>query len=63
MSVYLVVWCLYSDHGPVNTWDRVPYITTVRNGSASIIPAFNEIDHNFILGTYNTQEGILTTER
>ena len=31
------------DHGPWNSWDRVPYITTVRDGKASIVPAFNQI--------------------
>ena len=24
------------DHGPVNSWDRVPYITTVRTGAPSV---------------------------
>ena len=27
------------DHGPWNSWDRVPYITTLRNGTASTVRA------------------------
>merc|ERR1712113_585846 len=50
------------DHGPWNSWDRVPYITRIGNGSASIIPAFQQIHHNFIGGTYQTQEGIDTDD-
>eukprot|EP01083_Nonionella_stella_P316553 1148432_1 len=50
------------DHGPFNSWDRVPYVTNVnaanRGGKSSIIPAFNRIYQNFIIGTYETQEGI-----
>eukprot|EP01084_Bolivina_argentea_P237331 398878_1 len=50
------------DHGPFNSWNRVPYITNVNSinngGKSSIIPAFNEIYQNFVIGTYETQEGI-----
>ena len=34
------------DHGPWNSWNRVPYITTLRNGTASIVPADRKIHHN-----------------
>merc|ERR1712196_171460 len=50
------------DHGPFNSWDRVPYITTIRNGKASIIPALREISHNFILSVYSSQEAIDTDD-
>jgi hypothetical protein len=50
------------DHGPFNSWDRVPYITTARNGSASVIPALREIAHNFIISTYSSQEAIDTDD-
>ena len=50
------------DHGPWNSWDRVPYITKIGNGSSSIIPAFQQIHNNFIMGTYQTQEGIDTDD-
>lgn len=46
------------DHGPWNSWDRVPYITTVRNGSASIVPATREIHHNFVVANYNAVSAI-----
>ena len=35
------------DEGSINTWDRAPYITTLRNGTASTIPAWNYINNNF----------------
>jgi hypothetical protein len=41
------------DCGSFNCWDRSPYITTFRNGSASTIPAWNNVTHNFWLTTYN----------
>ena len=50
------------DHGPWNSWDRVPYITRIGNGSSSIIPAYQQIHNNFIIGTYQTQEGIDTDD-
>jgi len=46
------------DHGPWNSWDRVPYITTIRTGKPSIIPKDREIHHNFFVGTYSTQDDI-----
>ena len=35
------------DEGSINTWDRAPYITTLRNGTASAIPAWNYINNKF----------------
>jgi hypothetical protein len=47
------------DHGPFNSWDRQPFLTTVRDGKTpSFVPAVNEIRRNFILGTYQTQEAV-----
>jgi len=46
------------DHGPFNSWDRVPYITTLRNGTPSIIPAWRNITRNFVISTYASQEAI-----
>ena len=43
-----------SDHGPWNSWDRVPYITTLRTGSPSVIPKERVIRNNFVIGTYNS---------
>ena len=43
------------DHGPFNSWDRQPFLTKVRDGTtASLIPADNEISHNFVIGNYYT---------
>ena len=39
-----------SNSRPVNTWDRQPYLTTVRNGSASVQLAYNHFTENFFLG-------------
>jgi len=50
------------DHGPFNSWDRVPYITTIRNGTPSTTPAYREISRNFILSTYASQEAIDTDD-
>eukprot|EP00039_Didymoeca_costata_P026545 m.16129 g.16129 ORF g.16129 m.16129 type:complete len:957 (+) comp5588_c0_seq1:70-2940(+) len=70
------------DHGPWNSWDRIPYITDIgmiRNmskpavgdglpghddatGKPSVVPKFREIRHNFIIGTYNSQEDIDTDD-
>ena len=47
--------------GPWNSWDRVPYITTLRNGSASTVPADRHIHHNFVIANYNS-EGAIDTD-
>ena len=42
-----------SDHGPWNSWSRVPYITEIRApGKPSIIPATRAIHGNLVLATY-----------
>ena len=44
------------DHGPFNSWDRQPFITKVRDGkTASLVPAYNEISHNFIIANYYSE--------
>ncbi len=40
------------DHGPINTWDRQPYLTEVRNGSASLTPLVSNTTQNFIITNY-----------
>ena len=47
-----------NDHGPFNTWDRQPYLTDVRNGSASLIPAQSNTTQNFIFDNYNAIHSI-----
>jgi len=36
----------------------VPYITTVRSGKASVIPAWRHIRRNFMISVYSSQEAI-----
>ena len=43
------------DEGSINTWDRAPYITEFRNGTASTIPAWNTISKNFLSECINAQ--------
>ena len=50
------------DHGPYNSWDRVPYITDIATGKPSVIPAWRHIRHNFIVSVYSSQEAIDTDD-
>jgi hypothetical protein len=43
------------DHGPFNSWDRQPYLTTVRTGEPSMIMQWREIHHNFFIDNYSPQ--------
>jgi len=51
-----------SDHGAFNSWDRLPYFTTVRNGTASTIPAMNNVHRNFIVANYAADGGCLDND-
>jgi hypothetical protein len=46
------------DHGPFNSWDRQPFLTTVRDGTPSMTPAWREIHHNFFIDNYSPQENV-----
>lgn len=46
------------DHGAINTWDRTPYLTTLRTGKPSLIPSYNNVSHNMIISNYNSFDGI-----
>jgi len=41
-----------SDHGPINSWDRQPFLTTVKNGTATTEMAFRNVWRNFIIANY-----------
>jgi hypothetical protein len=41
---------------------QVPYITTVRTGLPSTIPALRRFHHNFVLANYNSQEAVDTDD-
>ena len=40
------------DHGPINTWDRMPFLTTLRTGKPSFQPLYRVISDNFLFGNY-----------
>ena len=42
-----------NDHGPFNSWDRVPFKTTMGDPSdpKGITPNVNHVRHNFIINT------------
>jgi hypothetical protein len=47
------------DHGPINTWDRQPYLTTLKYGSqASFTPLVRTVRHNLIFANYGASEGL-----
>lgn len=46
------------DHGPFNSWDRQPFLTSVRTGEPSMIMQWREIHHNFFIDNYSPQEGV-----
>merc|ERR1712232_717855 len=46
------------DHGPFNSWDRQPFLTTVRDGTPSMTPAVRKIHHNFFIDNYSPQEDV-----
>merc|ERR1712054_649714 len=46
------------DHGPFNSWDRQPFLTTVRDGTPSMTPAVRKIHHNFFIDNYSPQENV-----
>ena len=37
---------------------QVPYITTLRNGSASTVPAYTNIHNNFFVGNYGLSQAL-----
>jgi hypothetical protein len=51
-----------TDHGPINLWDRIPYIREAfpdrGERKPTVTPLERIFDQNFILGTYNVQAGI-----
>jgi len=46
------------DHGPFNSWDRQPFLTTVRTGEPSMTMAWREIHHNYFIDNYSPQENV-----
>jgi len=50
------------DHGPFNMWDRQPFVTEVRDGMPSLIPATNYLRRNFIVANYAGAAGPIDTD-
>lgn len=46
------------DHGPINSWDRQPYLTTVAHGTSSLDMSWRNIHHNFLIDNYSPQEDV-----
>eukprot|EP00438_Fugacium_kawagutii_P011917 Skav226414 [mRNA] locus=scaffold3528:13934:24652:+ [translate_table: standard] len=46
------------DHGPFNSWDRQPFLTTTRTGEPSMIMQWRWIHHNFMVDNFSPQEAI-----
>jgi hypothetical protein len=47
------------DHGPINSWDRQPYLTKIRDGhTPSFVPIRRSIHHNFIFANYGASQGV-----
>ena len=52
-----------SDHGAFNSWDRLPYLTAIRDGETpSTAPADNNVHHNFIVANYAADGGCLDND-
>ena len=48
---------------PTRSWDRMPYVTLVRDGvTPSSIPAFNDVHHNMIVANYAADGGCLDND-
>ena len=41
-----------SDHGPINSWDRQPFLSTVRTGKPSMQMAWREVRNNILIANY-----------
>ena len=50
------------DHGAFNSWDRLPYLTTVATGTPSTVPALNNVHNNFIVANYAADGGCLDND-
>lgn len=46
------------DHGPINSWDRQPFLTDLRNGTPSFEPRRRAIAGNVIFANYGASQGV-----
>jgi hypothetical protein len=51
------------DHGPINSWDRQPFITEIADGKTpSYDAALSHVTNNFIWGNYGSSQGFDTDD-
>ncbi|KAK8801174.1 hypothetical protein WA158_001944 [Blastocystis sp. Blastoise] len=43
-----------SDHGVINTWDRLPYTSLYKDNTPSMYPKMNTIHHNYLISNYHS---------
>lgn len=46
------------DHGPINSWDRQPYLTGSFDGTRSFRPVSRLVAKNFIIASYGAGWGV-----
>jgi hypothetical protein len=46
------------DHGPINTWDRQPFLADLRDSTPSFVPLKRTIAFNFIIANYGASQGV-----
>jgi hypothetical protein len=46
------------DHGPINSWDRQPFLTQLKDGSNSFDPIPRRITNNVIFANYGASQGV-----
>jgi len=46
------------DHGPVNTWDRQPYLTEENRQGPALVPKTNQFHNNFLINDYGSDMSI-----
>ena len=55
-------WCREtSDHGPINAWDRQPFLADV-GGPPSYAPRMSSVERNFIIANYGSSQGFDTDD-
>jgi Right handed beta helix region len=46
------------DHGPINTWDRQPFLSDLRDGTPSFVPIRRVVANNLIFANYGASQGL-----
>eukprot|EP01084_Bolivina_argentea_P030682 56811_1 len=50
------------DHGPINSWDRMPFLTKLAHGTPSWDSGYSNVHHNFIFANYGASQGFDTDD-